>query len=84
MDITMKIDCNNTIKSYHRLHDDAPTPAEEFLVEASMLDTLRRMVSDGRTEAAIYILEQLGRPEEPEIELDGFLNFLADVLGDAL
>lgn len=84
MDITMKIDCDNTIKSYHNLHDNAPTPTEEFVVEASMLDTLRNMVSDGHTEEAIYILEQLGRPEKPEIELIGdFFKFLADMLGDA-
>lgn len=84
MDIIMKIDCDNTIKSYHDLHDNAPTPAEEFVVEASMLDTLRKMVSDGRTEEAIYILEQLGRPEEPEINLGDFCKFLVDMLGDAL
>lgn len=83
MDITTKIDCDTTIKSYHNLHDNAPTSAEEFVVEASMLDTLRKLVSDGHTEEAIYILEQLGRPAEPEINLGDFFKFLADMLGDA-
>lgn len=84
MDITMKIDCKNTVESYHRLHNDASTPTEEFIIDASMLDTLRKMVSDGHTEEAIYILEKLCRPEEPEINMDNFFKFLADMLGDAL
>lgn len=80
-----KKDCDITIEHYNCLRNEAPTPDIEFLVDSSMLDTLRKMVADGEESAAIYMLKKLGRPASLEMpdDFEPLMIALINLLEDA-